>query len=110
MKLLFDENLSHKLMLALADLYPGSLSMRSLGMMSAADDVIWRYARHHGMVIVTKDRDFSRRSLLLGHPPKVILIRLGNCSAEAVEALLRVSYPALLAFEQDAGAALLALA
>ncbi len=46
--------------------------------------VIWTHARDHGFVIVSKDEDFHRLSVLLGPPPKVIWIRLGNCTTEDV--------------------------
>ena len=36
------------------------------------------------MVIVSKDEDFVRLSVLRGPPPKVILIRLGNCTTDDV--------------------------
>jgi predicted nuclease of predicted toxin-antitoxin system len=42
------------------------------------DVQIWEYAKQNGLTIVTKDSDFSSRILLLGPPPKVIHIRLGN--------------------------------
>jgi len=39
-------------------------------------------------MIVTKDADFQHRSFLYGYPPKVIWIRLGNCSTKDIAALL----------------------
>jgi predicted nuclease of predicted toxin-antitoxin system len=61
------------------------------------------------LAIVSKDRDFQHRALLLEHPPKVVWIRLGNCSTAAVAALLRARQGDLLAFEADPAASLLAL-
>jgi predicted nuclease of predicted toxin-antitoxin system len=110
MRLLFDHNLSYRLVPALASLYPGSIHVRDLGMTTAADDVIWTYARQHGLAIISKDSDFFHRSMLLGHPPKVVWIRLGNCTTAQIEALLRARHADLLAFEQDANASFLALA
>jgi predicted nuclease of predicted toxin-antitoxin system len=109
MKLLFDQNLSYRLVTALATLYPGSAHVRDLGLATADDEAIWNYAAQHAFVIVSKDSDFQHRSLLLGHPPKVVWIRLGNCSTAAIENLLRARHPDLLAFEQDAIASFLAL-
>jgi len=48
--------------------------------------------------------------MLFGHPPKVVWIRLGNCTTAQVEALLRTRHADLLAFDQDAEASFLALA
>jgi predicted nuclease of predicted toxin-antitoxin system len=39
--------------------------------------------------LVSKDADFSDLSLLRGHPPKVVWLRLGNCATAQVDALLR---------------------
>jgi predicted nuclease of predicted toxin-antitoxin system len=108
-RLLFDYNLSYRLVAALADLYPDSSHVRALGLESADDAVIWTYARQHSLAIVSKDSDFFHLSVLFGHPPKVIWIRLGNCTTDTVEALLRTRHPDVLAFEQDAAASFLAL-
>lgn len=42
------------------------------------DAQVWSYAKQEGLTIVSKDADFSARSLLEGHPPRVIHIQLGN--------------------------------
>jgi predicted nuclease of predicted toxin-antitoxin system len=88
-KLLFDENLSPVLPVALADCYRESQHVRDVGLQAAPDADLWVYAAHNHLVIVTKDSDFRQRSFLQGHPPKIIWIGLGNCSTKAVEALLR---------------------
>jgi predicted nuclease of predicted toxin-antitoxin system len=41
-------------------------------------DEVWSYAREHGFAILSKDSDFHQRSLLYGHPPKVVWVRKGN--------------------------------
>ncbi len=89
MKLLFDQNLSPRLVDLLADFYPGSTHVQTLGLDRAMDDAVWNYARENGLIIVTKDTDFSERSVLLGSPPKVIWIRRGNCSTTTIEHILR---------------------
>lgn len=55
--------------------------MYALGLKSSPDTVVWEYAAKMGYTIVTKDADFRQRSFLFGPPPKVICIRIGNCSA-----------------------------
>ena len=52
-------------------------------------------------IIVTKDDDFEQRSVLLGHPPKVIWIRLGNCQTADVVSLLLNSKHIIHAFGDD---------
>jgi predicted nuclease of predicted toxin-antitoxin system len=55
-RLLLDQNLSHRLLDLLADLYPGSHHVRDLGL-AAADDEVWSYAAREGLAIVSKDTD-----------------------------------------------------
>jgi predicted nuclease of predicted toxin-antitoxin system len=101
MKFLFDQNLSPRLPHLLSDLYPDSVHVRDIGLRDATDTVIWNHARQHGFVIVSKDSDFQQRSLLFGHPPKFIWLRVGNCSTRAVEGLLRTHSVAIRSFEQS---------
>lgn len=109
MKLLFDQNLSHRLVGQLAVEFPGSQHVRDAALAAAPDPVVWAYAAAQGLVIVSKDSDFQHRALLLGHPPKVVWVRLGNCSTAVVAALLRSRHADLLAFEADPTASFLAL-
>jgi predicted nuclease of predicted toxin-antitoxin system len=95
MKLLFDENLSPRLVTALSDLFPESAHVDRLGLGSKPDAVIWEYAKTHGYVLVSKDSDFHERSLLYGHPPKVVWIRRGNCSVRQIELILRTKASAI---------------
>jgi predicted nuclease of predicted toxin-antitoxin system len=55
----------------------------------ANDRVVFQYAKENDFIIVTKDSDYSDLNLLLGYPPKVIWIRRGNCSTDAIEEILR---------------------
>lgn len=88
MKLLFDENLSVKLAARVAALFPGSDHVRNCGLTGATDEVIWRYAQAHEFAIVSKDTDFYYRGLLDGHPPKVLWLRVGNCTTEQAAELI----------------------
>ena len=101
MKLLFDQNLSSHLSRLLSDLYPDSAHVREVGLRDAADADIWSYAQQLGFVIVSKDADFQQRSLLFGHPPKFIWLRVGNCSTQRVEEVLRRYSDAIYAFERS---------
>ena len=72
MKLLFDQNLSHRLPARLVDLFPESSHVRAAALEQASDDTIWNYAKANGFCIVTQDSDFAERSRLFGAPPKVV--------------------------------------
>lgn len=88
-KLLFDQNLSPKLIQCLADLYPNSEHLDLLGLGTADDALVWEYAKQNNFVVVTKDADFADLSVLRGFPPKVLWIRRGNCSTGDIEEILR---------------------
>ena len=64
MKLLFDENVSPRLVVGLTDLFPGSVHVRDAGLSRASDAAIWDYARDRGLTIVSKDSDFHQASFL----------------------------------------------
>jgi predicted nuclease of predicted toxin-antitoxin system len=100
-KLLLDENLAPRLALALSDLYPGSCHVRDCGLRGASDIAVWEHARLHGFALVSKDSDFSQRSLLLGSPPKVVWLRIGNCTTARIDFVLRNAVDRVLAFEQS---------
>lgn len=108
-KLLLDENLASSLVGALSDLYPGSAHVVDVGLAAARDRAIWAYAATNGFVLVTKDEDFQRLSLLHGAPPKVVWIGLGNCSTADVEELLRSRRGEIVQFLEHPEATFLAL-
>ncbi len=109
MKLLFDQNLSWRLPKKLADLYPDSRHIREAGMKQSDDVGIWEHAKANGFVIVSKDLDFQQRSLLFGHPPKVVRLRVGNCTVQTIEDLLRRYSVVIHTFELDDAKSYLAL-
>ena len=71
--------------------------------------MLWSEARTRGLAILTKDLDFRHRSAVLGHPPKVVLVRSGNCSTSVVCSVIAGSLPAIQAFLVDPSAPLLAI-
>lgn len=107
--LLFDENLSPRLPLLVAELFPGSVHVREVGLARSDDSIVWDYARSRALAIVTKDDDFRQRSFLFGAPPKVIWVHLGNCSTEDVRAMLVERAASVRAFLADPGTSLLVL-
>lgn len=107
MKLLFDQNLSSRLVARLSDLFAGSIHVRDLGMASAGDLEIWRHAEVAGFTIVSKDGDFHQMSLLYGAPPKVVWLRVGNASTHEITQLMRSRFDAMDAFINGEGALLI---
>jgi predicted nuclease of predicted toxin-antitoxin system len=88
-KLLFDQNLSRKLVKQLEDLFPDSSHVQFHDMPEADDAEIWEFAKVQEFCIVTQDTDFADRSRLYGSPPKVVWLRCGNTATLAIERLLR---------------------
>ena len=109
MKLLFDENLSPRLIGLLSDIFPDSVHVRDVNLSSASDDDVWKYAGDHDFAIVSKDSDFHQRSFLLVNAPKAIWIQVGNCSTAQLEEILRSRVEVILEFEQEAAATFLAI-
>ena len=78
MKLLFDENLSHRLVEAVEDFFPGSVHVTQVGLSTVTPDrEIWDYAAQPGFAVITPDKDFLALAEAKGPPPKIILME--NC-------------------------------
>ena len=94
MKLLFDENLSRKLVELVRELFPGSVHVTQAGLSSGTRDrEIWEYAKQNGFAIITADKDFSAFANTLGPPPKVVLLE--NCDYPTTTAARVISANAL---------------
>ena len=78
MKLLLDENLSRRIVPFLQSTFPGSSQVALIGLESKSDSDIWQYAKDNGFMIVSRDSDFQERSLVAGHPPQVIWLKIPN--------------------------------
>lgn len=107
MKLLFDQNLSHRLCRLLADVFPHSAQVKQAGLDQASDDAIWDHARREGFAIVTLDADFADIAALRGPLPKVIWLRCGNQPTAAVERLMRDHSALIVTFLESDDAACL---
>jgi predicted nuclease of predicted toxin-antitoxin system len=108
-KLLLDENLSDRMIHRITDLYPDSEHVKTLGLINTDDVVIWEFAKTNGFVIVSKDSDFHQRSLLYGHPPKFIYLRIGNCPTSKIIQILRDNFDTIIQFESRETESLLVL-
>jgi predicted nuclease of predicted toxin-antitoxin system len=108
-KLLFDENLSHKLVAILAHDFPASAHVRDVGLRAAEDRQLWDHARANGFAIVSKDTDFRERSYVEGFPPKIIWLDVGNAGTVAIAELLRRERERIELFDKQDEASLLIL-
>lgn len=101
MKLLFDHNISHKLVARLADVFPESSQTRLLNLSRTNDSQLWRVAKANDFILVSKDRDVAELAVLRGAPPKVIWLRTGNCKTTALERVLRGNLELIQEFVAD---------
>jgi len=101
LRLLFDQNLSRKLVARLQDLYPNSSHVQFQALAEVTDTEIWNFARKDDFYIVTQDADFSERSRLYGSPPKIIWLRCGNVPTNQVESILRYGIEAIQELENN---------
>jgi predicted nuclease of predicted toxin-antitoxin system len=108
-KLLFDENLSPRLVRRLAPLFPGSQHVDLVGLQGRDDQVIWDYAELHRFTIVSKDNDFRQISFLKGPPPKVVWLSVGNANTHTIGELVQRNHSRIVSFLENPEEALLVL-
>lgn len=101
MKLLFDQNISYRVVKQLSESFPGAKQVRELNLENSTDRQIWAYAKDNGFVIVTFDSDFFDLTLLLGIPPKVIWLRFGNTSTDTLIKILKDNQSLIHEFIED---------
>ena len=87
-KLLIDEDLPPALAVMWQVNFPGTQHVSDIGPGNTDDPDIWEHAKENGFGIITKDSDFEQRSYMLGAPPKVIRLRVGNRSTSYVNLLV----------------------
>ena len=102
MKLLLDQNLSHRIIKSLVDAYPDSTQVSLLGMEDATDKEIWDYAQKHDYAIVTLDADFHEYGLLRHRPPLIVWLKCGNQPKQVVLEKLLMSQKLIEQAQHDA--------
>ncbi len=78
MRLLFDQNISYRVVKQLKPVLPDIVGVREVGLLNADDYEIWEYARQKNYTVVTFDRDIPMIGSVRGFPPKIIWLRIGN--------------------------------
>lgn len=87
MKILFDQNISFRVLRLIEDSFPGCAQVRMVNLENATDWHTWSYAKENNYAIATFDSDFSDISSLYGHPPKIIWLRRGNLNSRMIAQL-----------------------
>lgn len=99
--LLFDQNISFRVIARIQEQFPGSKHIKDLGLMGQKDSNIWNAAKQHNLTIVTFDSDFIDLANMKGHPPKILWLRIGNTSTKGVAEKLIEKSSFILDFLQD---------
>ena len=98
MKLLFEQNISYRLVKKIVNLYPNSKQVKEVYLENKTDSQIFHFAKENDFAIVTFDADFFDLSNLKGFPPKIIWIRTGNISTNNLEKILKDKYDIIMHF------------
>jgi predicted nuclease of predicted toxin-antitoxin system len=102
MAFLVDANISWRIVKMISDTYPGSIHVNQIRKSPPmTDGEIWEYAKTNGLIIITNDDDFYKLSVLLGYPPKVILLRTNNQKTERIAKILLEKKESIKLFIQD---------
>lgn len=85
MKLLFDNNISYRIIKKLQHLDIELIHVSSTILNKPAEDIdIWNFSKANDFTIVSFDEDFEELELMHSFPPKIILLKLGNVSTNYI--------------------------
>lgn len=88
MRLLFDQNISYRVILKIKIIYPDAQQVRQLGIENYSDIEIWNFAKKNNFTIVTFDSDFFDFANIKGYPPKIIWLRIGNTKTDFIAEII----------------------
>jgi predicted nuclease of predicted toxin-antitoxin system len=97
LKFLIDNQLPESLAAYLCTQGHDAQHVSSVGLATATDREICKYAGERTLVIVTKDEDFSRQVILPGTTIQVVWVRLGNCRKSILLAAFKSLLPSIIA-------------
>jgi predicted nuclease of predicted toxin-antitoxin system len=83
-RLLFDQNISFRIISKIGINFPEAKQVKQLGIENYSDVEIWKFAKEKGYTIVTFDSDFYDLSNFKGFPPKIIWLRFGNTKTDFI--------------------------
>ena len=101
MKLLFDQNISFRILHKISAYFTEAKQIRSLGLENSTDSEIWEYAKTHDFTIVTFDADFIDLTNLKGFPPKIVWLRIGNTTTENIAKVIIENHAKLEEFIEN---------
>ena len=99
--ILFDENISYRVVKRVLHLFPGSRPANRMNVIGKEDPFLWQTAKANGFSIITFDDDYENLSQWKGWPPKVILLRPGNLTNQEITSMLERNADAIHIFLDD---------
>ena len=109
MRFIVDAQLPPALARFLASLGEDAIHVLDAGLMEANDGEIWSFALQNDWVIITKDEDFQIRASVSKQYPRIVWVRVGNCSKQKLLDVFSKHWAAIKQ-ELDTGAFLVELA
>jgi predicted nuclease of predicted toxin-antitoxin system len=100
-KIVFDQNISYRIISKIIVDYPHAKQVKQLGIVNYSDIEIWDYAKKNEYTIITFDSDFFDFANIKGHPPKIIWLRIGNTKTDFLAEILKEKYSIILDFIQS---------
>ncbi len=88
MKLLFDQNISPRILGNLSSELSNCQQVRFVGLEDSADFEIFQFAQKNDFAVVTFDSDFVDLNALHGSPPKIIYLNTGNLTTRNISDLI----------------------
>ncbi len=98
MKLLFDQNISFRVLALIREHFPDCRSVKELNLWNKDDYSIWKFALSNNLCVVTFDEDFYNYNLVFESCPKIIWFRTGNISNRQVADALINNKEIIMAF------------
>lgn len=108
MRFLVDARLPPALARYFASLGEEAIHVLDVGLLAAKDGEIWDFALANAWIIVTKDDDFQLRASVSNPSPRIIWVRVGNCSKQRLLEIFTKHW-SLIKQELARGAALVEL-
>lgn len=84
MKLLFDQNISFRILSKIKLNFPDAKQVRQVGIENYSDIEIWKFAKENQFTVVTFDAYFYDLTNFKGFPPKIIWLRFGNTKTDFI--------------------------
>jgi predicted nuclease of predicted toxin-antitoxin system len=89
MKLLIDQNISHRIIPVISELFSELTHVRNVGLKDKSDYEIFMFARQNNFnAVISLDEDFVHILQTFNSPPKIIWLKTGNCSTTQLAQLL----------------------